>query len=94
MSDIKRVLDKLDEMSDKQDKLNETHSEMKIDLSEVRKDLNYHIKRTDMLEQYYKELAAEIKPLNQRYQQMNGILKALGIIALLAGILASIAKII
>lgn len=80
MSEIKRVLEVLEDVKRDQ-------SEMKIDLAETRKDIKYHIRRTDILEE-------KNEKSYEAYLQMIGSLKFLAAVSLILGIIATLTQII
>ena len=75
---------RLNRMEDKIDRIGGEVSEVNIHIAEIKKDLRYHIKRTDLLE-------AEMKPIKKHVIMVSGVMKFFGlvsfIIALIEGIL-------
>lgn len=71
---LREFLEKMDAQIDK----------MSISIAEIKKDLNYHIKRTDLLEE-------EIKPVKKHVVAVNTLFKAalilLGAIGTIAGVI-------
>lgn len=53
--------DRFNRIEDKLDHLFETNMEQTVILSAIRKDLNYHIKRTDLLEEKTEEAVTLLK---------------------------------
>lgn len=94
MSD--EVLSRLDKIDSKLDKISDDIVTSK--LTQVKHDMNLqeHLKRSALAEEGIRILAAEIKPLKIRANQMDGILKGLGILAtalaLITGVLRLIGK--
>lgn len=67
-------------------KLREVLQQIVVDIAEIKKDLNYHIKRTDRLEE-------QVQPVKQHVDTMNSLAKiTLALIAAGSGI-AAIVKI-
>jgi hypothetical protein len=60
----------------------------RLDIAEIRKDLAYHIKRTDLIEERMEAERKEVKPLLDGYK----FLKVSGALIFLAGAAASILK--
>jgi hypothetical protein len=84
MSDLKRIEEKLDVISEKIGNID-------ITLVEVKKDLGYHIKRTDLLEEHVKpaiELVEEVRLV----KKIGKFLIAIGVSG--AGIAKMVAKIL
>ncbi len=79
MSD-KRILEILEEIKTEQ-------TEQKVEITEIRKDLSYHIRRTDVLED--KSMKSY-----EFYMQTMGVIKFLGLLALLIGIITGISQIV
>lgn len=77
--EFNRVHDKLDKLDNRMDK---------IDLTQVAilKDLKYHIKRTNLLEN-------ELHPIKNRYQQLIGVLKLAGWVAACSAIIEVVLRI-
>lgn len=90
MSDAKSIMAKLD-------KIESGLLELNITLVEQGKDLKYHIKRSDQADAAIKLLSEEleageerinvkIEPIQRHVHMVEGIMKFIGLIALLAGI--------
>lgn len=77
---IARIENKIDVMGDKISSIDST-------LAAQHESLKYHIKRTDMLE-------SNIVPLQKHVNMIHGVLKLLGVAALLATIATAIVQII
>jgi len=64
----------------------------------IRKDLEYHIERTDLLEESHQELQKEFKPVKMHVAVFSAVVKALlvglGAIATIVGIVAGIIKLL
>lgn len=69
--------DRDDRLENKVDKIGEDVSQINVNLVAIRKDLNYHIKRTDILEK-------QVAPMHVVYRAMLGIV---GLSAFIASIL-------
>lgn len=70
---------RLDRIENKLDKIADAQSEMNSTLASQHVSLEDHIRRTNILE-------SEIKPLKKRVNMVDGVLRFLGVIAILAGI--------
>lgn len=81
-------------MEEKLDKIAESLTEMRVDIAEIRKDLNYHIRRTDLAEQQIEKLANEIKPIQEHVAFIRISGKLLGALGGLAAVAASIYQLI
>lgn len=73
-------MDQLSKISDKLDKITEDVGEIKVDLTEIRKDLNYHILRTDLLQD-------AVLPIQQHVSFVNNGIKLVVAIAAIAAFL-------
>lgn len=51
--------------------------EIKIHLAEISKDLKYHIKRTDLLEEHLKQLETRLVPITSHINSVKSITKFL-----------------
>lgn len=69
----------LDKISDKIDEIREDISEIKVDLRE-------HIYRTKLAEENINILRNELKPVEKHVERMNGGLKLLGVIVVVAAV--------
>lgn len=74
-------------MDSKLDRIVETLTEIKEDIAQIRADLNYHIKRTDTLEQLVRD---ELPPIKSHVDRVNFTLGSLAYIAKLAGLITVI----
>lgn len=72
-------------MERKIDKIAADISEMRIDVAEIRKDINYHIKRTDLLE-------SAVEPLKEHIANVNFLFRAIAWVAGLSGLIGLIVK--
>jgi len=87
MSDFKRIEDKIDALHEKFD-------EMKMVQVGQAKDLEFHIKRTELAENRLEILEEDVIPLKNKYQQFLGAIKLLTFVAGGIGILYTILKIV
>jgi len=83
------------------EKLYEKHSEVVDEIKEVkvilaRQDLQLaeHIRRTELLEEGLELVRNDIKPLQKHIDYINGGLKLLGLLSLIAGIAVSIVQLL
>jgi hypothetical protein len=83
----KHLEDHLKVIETKIDKLDERLDKMANVQVEQAKDLEYHIKRTDLLEE-------RVDPLFETQTQIIGILKFLGVVALVAGLIEVISSLV
>lgn len=70
---------KLERIENKLDRLVDQQGEIGVHIAEIKKDLKYHIKRTDLLE-------ADVKPIKKHVSNVHAILKLVGMLSLLAGV--------
>jgi len=65
-------------------------TDMRVDIAEIRKDLAHHIYRTELAEKGLQitrqELKLRMEPVERHIHRIEGVVKAVGIFALLAGI--------
>lgn len=76
---FKRLEDKLDKLDERLDNIDKTMIRNTVSLED-------HIRRTEILEE-------KIDPIEKQISQVQGALKFTGIVALIAGLIASLAKI-
>lgn len=79
--------ERLDRLDSKIDKLDESLNKINITMIRNTDSLEYHIKRTDILQAEVKKIDEGIKPLEKHLHYVHGIAKGLGLLALLAGII-------
>lgn len=82
MSDQQHKLDKID---DKIDKIQEKISSIDVTLAAQHESLKIHIKRTNLLEQ-------KIEPVERHVHAVNTVLKLVGFMALVIGVIEGILK--
>ncbi len=80
MSDLKRIEDKIDRIDDKISNIDSTLAAQHVSLKD-------HMRRTDLLEQ-------TIRPIEKHVYMVNGVLKAIGILAMLAAIIETVLTVI
>lgn len=80
---ISEKLDKLDNRLDSIDKTLVRHDE----------NLKNHLYRTELLEKQTERLFNELVPIQSHVNQLNGVLKFIGVISTLLGMIAAILKI-
>lgn len=80
--------------------MNEILTKIKDDIAEIKtsqkvmeKDIAHHIYRTDLAEQSISLLRDDMKPIKKHVAMLEGGLKLLGIVSLLAAITVSMLKI-
>jgi len=74
---------RLNRMEDKIDRIGGEVSEVNIHIAEIKKDLRYHIKRTDLLE-------AEVKPIKKHVIMVSGVMKFFGLVSFLLALIEGI----
>lgn len=83
----------LNKIFDKMDNMSKDIESIKIEQIEMKTDIKYHIKRTDMLEDLYKDMREkDIEPMKANINQAKGIFKLIGYISGLAGLITLIMK--
>lgn len=75
-------------MDAKLDKIAEDIAEIKITMAEVKKDLAYHIRRTDLLESEVRPVKAHVDRLNAALGLVKWVLGFLGLSGLIAALRA------
>lgn len=78
---------RFDKIEEKLDKIGEDLNEIKLTQTEQAKDLKYHIKRTDLIEN-------QLIPLVAAKHKIDGAFKVIGIIATIVGFVIGVAKIL
>ena len=85
-------------MDEFQIKVLENQQSMAVDIAEIKVSLEYHIKRTDLLEDAValakQQLELDLSPIKSHINTINIVLKLLGGLSLLLGIAAGIFKVI
>jgi hypothetical protein len=72
------------------EKMAEDIAEMKVTSAGQAKDIAYHIKRTDLLEERTEQLATELKPVAEHVQQLRGGWMLIVGVGTLVGIAAAV----
>jgi len=85
--------DRLNRLQDTQVDIREDLTKIQVTIAEQAKDVAHHIKRTDELEARVEQVAADIKPVREHVQQLKGVVKAVGLLAVSLGIVVSWLKI-
>ena len=78
-----RTLDKLDRIDDRLNSIDKT-------LTEQAADLKHHIKRSDLAEANLALLREDVKPLKRAYFWAEGVLKLVGVLALILAVLKTL----
>lgn len=81
-------------MLDKQDKITDDMGDIKITLSKQEENLRLHVYRTDLAEQNIELLRKQIIPIETHVHYIQGITKLVGGLAILAGLIVSLFKIL
>lgn len=79
--------DKLHRIEEKVDKVVDSIARIDVTLAAQHESLKYHIKRTDMLE-------TDIKPLEAHVHAVQGILKMVGLVSVMAGVVAAMVEVL
>lgn len=78
-------------MDERMEKVLETLTEIQIDIAEIKKDVAYHIKRTDLNEENVERIVEALKPIQAHVALMQLIAKSsAGLIAFLGSVFAFI----
>lgn len=77
--------ERLTRIEEKLDRVVERIGSIDVTLAEQHLSLRHHIKRTDLLE-------ATVKPIKSHVDRVDGVVKFLGVVALVLGIAAAISK--
>jgi predicted nuclease with TOPRIM domain len=88
---LKEALDKLDNKVDRLDQRLDEISERHITNSAS---LNEHIYRTELNEENISMLREEFKPIQKHIIMINGILKGIGFLAILIGMVEGVVKVL
>lgn len=83
---LNRVYDKIESVAKDQ-------SDIKITLAKQEEQLRLHVYRTDLAEQNIEKLRAEIKPAMVRITYVEGFLKVIGALAIVATAVSGIATV-
>lgn len=81
-----KVHEKLDKIIDQQINLIKEIGELKVEQAEIKVDVKYHIKRTDIAEENIEILRKEVQPLFKFRDYVMGALKLIGLLGVLATI--------
>jgi hypothetical protein len=87
VSDSQHMMAKLDQVV-------AIHTEMQIDIAEIRRDIAHHIKRTDLAEENLADLRADVRPIKKHVAMIEGAFKLLGVLAVLMGLVTGYLKIL
>ena len=83
MSEIIRMLDKIDKLDERLDNIDKTLVRQEGHLKE-------HIRRTEQNEIMIQEIIEQIKPIETHVAMVNGVLKFIGFISLLLGVAVAV----
>ncbi len=79
-------------------KILEKQIEMASDIGEIKSDLNYHVKRTDLLEESVslakQQLEVDLAPIKAHVLLLNTVLKLAGGLSIALGVITGIIKIV
>lgn len=79
---------------EKLDKIAEDIVEIKVTLAEQAQQLKHHIYRSDLNEENIELLRTEVKPLGKHVATVNGVLKGIGGLAVLATIVKGVIEVV
>lgn len=82
--------DFLNKMYERQEKMSEDINEIKVILGKQEEHLKQHILRTELAEENIALLREQIQPIEKHVQMVSGVLKFLGLISVLVGIVLGI----
>lgn len=86
-NDFKRIYEKLDKIADRLNEIDKT-------LVKQEGNLQKHMLRTDQNEQMIKLISDALKPVVKHVSHVEGGLKLLGVLSLIAGIVLTVSKIL
>ncbi len=94
--DENKIIDRLDKLEEKIDlkfdKVIEDVNHIKIEQSEIKADVKYHIKRTDIAEENIQLVRKELEPIKKHVSMVNGALKLIGLVGVIATIVMAIVE--
>lgn len=94
MNDLREWLEsRLDKIGDQIGRVSETQAEMNITQAQQAKDIEHHIKRTDLLDDFVRKMAKQMMELMDHIQQVRGVAKFIGIVSIALGMVATALKI-
>lgn len=76
------------------DKISEDISDLKVVVGKQEENIKEHMRRTEIAEENLALIREEIEPLKNHIVVINGVLKIVGIVAIIIGAAASVFKII
>lgn len=84
----------LEDIKDVGLKTQEDISEIKITLAAHKESLDYHIRRTDLLEEQIELMRGELEPVQDHVKGIKFLAKVIGVVSLLVGILVGLFEIL
>jgi archaellum component FlaC len=85
--------EKLDQLAEKLEQIDSRINSIDTTLVKQAGQLEHHIYRTDLAERHLRTLERELKPVKKHVEQVSGVLKFFGGIAVLGGIVKVILEI-
>jgi hypothetical protein len=82
---VERLLNKLDSIDGRLSAIDVTLAKQEVNLQE-------HMRRTELLETEVSDVRVAMEPVQDHVKIVNGILKFIGFLAVLAGLLTALAK--
>lgn len=87
MSEIIRMLDKIDKLDERLDNIDKTLVRQEANLKE-------HMRRTEQNEIMIQEMIEQIKPIETHVAMVNGVLKFIGFLSLLLGVAVAVKELL
>lgn len=87
MSEIIRMLDKIDKLDERLDSIDKTLVRQEANLKE-------HMRRTEQNEIMIQEMIEQIKPIETHVVMVNGVLKFIGFVSLLLGVAVAVKELL
>jgi hypothetical protein len=75
------------DVHDKLDAITETLTTMQIDIAEIRRDIEHHIRRTDLAEKHIEFLEDDIRPIKRHVAGVETLVKSVAVLGSLLGIM-------
>jgi dynactin complex subunit len=94
LNDLREWLEsRLDRMGDQLGRLESHQAEMNVTQVKQAKDIEHHIRRTDLLDDFSKNLGKQMVELMEHIHQVRGVVKFFGILSVILGLIATTLKI-
>lgn len=76
------------------DRIADKIEEIRADIAEIKVDLRYHIKRTDLLDDDLKQQRKELKPVVKHVEQMQGALNLVKVLGVILSVVLAVAAVV